>query len=78
MAKLFGFTTILGDQHVIGLGRMCFVWSIYMAKVPRRRLKWCCFMINASHVVFHMKCNSGGKFRFFGYVNIDEDDLLDE
>ena len=78
MTKLFGFTTVLGDQHVIGLGRKCFVWNIYMAKVPRRRLKAFCFSIDASRIVFHMKCNSGGKFRFFGYVSIDEDDLRDE
>jgi len=25
-----------------------------------------------------LKYNSGGKFRFFGYVSIDENDLRDE
>lgn len=78
MTRLYGLTTILGDQHVIGLGRRCFVWNIYMAKVPRRRLKGFCFMIDASQIVFHMKYNSGGKFRLFGYVSIDEKDLMDE
>lgn len=34
-------------------------------------------MIDASHIVFNMKCNSGGKFRFFGFVSIDEKDLMD-
>jgi hypothetical protein len=49
-----------------------------MAKVPRRRLRGFCFMEDASRIVFHMKYNSGGKFRFFGYVSIDEEDLRDE
>ena len=78
MTRLYGFTKVLEDQHVIGLGRKCFVWNIYMAKVPRRRLKGFCFMIDASRVVFNMKYNSGGKFQFFGYVAIDEEDLMDE
>ena len=78
MTKLFGFTKVLGDQHVIGLGRRCFVWNIYMAKVPRRRLKVFWYMADAGYIVHHMKYNSGGKFRFFGYVSIDEDDLRDE
>lgn len=76
MTRLYGFTTVLGDQHVIGLGRRCFVWNIYIAKVPRRRLKGFCFMIDASHIVFHMK-NNCDKFRFFGYVSIDKEDLMD-
>lgn len=78
MTKLFGITTVLGGQHVIGFGRRCFVWNIYMAKVPRRRLKGFCFIIDASRVVFNMKYNSGGKFRFFGYVSIDKKDLMDK
>ena len=78
MTRLFGFTTFLGGLHVIGLGRRCFVWDIYMEKVPRRRLKGFCFMIDARKIVSHMKHNSGGKFRFFGYVSIDEEDLRDE
>ena len=78
MTRLFGFTKILGSEHVIGLGRRCLVWGIYMAKVPRRRMKGFWFMADAGHIVFHMKYNSGGKFRFFGYVSIDENDLRDE
>lgn len=78
MTRLYGFTTVLGDQHVIGLGCRCFVWNIYIAKVPRWRLKGFCFMIDASHIVFHMKYNSRGKFRFFGYTSIDEEDLMNE
>lgn len=77
MTRLYGFTTVLKDQHVIGLGRKCFVWNIYMAKVPRRRLKGFCFMVDASHVAWNMKYNSD-KFRFFGYVSIDKEDLMDE
>ena len=78
MTRLYGITTILGDQHVIGFGRRCFVWNIYMAKVPRKRLRGFCFTEDASHIVFHMKYNSRGKFRFFGYVSIDKEDLMDE
>lgn len=78
MTRLYGFTTVLGDQHVIGFGRKCFVWNIYIAKVPHRRLKGFCFIIFASSIFFNMKHNSGGKFRFFGYASIDEEDLMDE
>lgn len=77
MTRLYGFTTVLGDQHVIGFGRKCFVWNIYTTKVPRRRLKGFCFMTDASHIVFNMKYNSD-KFRFFGFVSIDKKDLMDE
>lgn len=78
MTRLFGFTTILQTQHVVGLGCRCFVWCIYLARVPRRRLKGYCYMTTSENVVFHMKHNSGGKFRFLGYTSIDEDDLRDE
>lgn len=77
MTRLYGFTTILQDQHVIGFGKRCFVWCIYLAKVPKRRLKLFYYMTDASKVVFQMKYNSD-KFRFFGYVSIDKEDLMDE
>lgn len=76
MTRLYGFTTILQDQHVIGLGKRCFVWNIYLAKVPKRRLKWYCYMTDASKVVFNMKHNSD-KFRFFGFVSIGKKDIYD-
>lgn len=78
MTRLYGLTTILGREHVVAFGRKCFVWNIYMAKVPRRRLKGYWFVADSSRIVFNMKYNSGGKFRFFGYVSIDEDDLRDD
>lgn len=77
MTRLYGFTTILQNQHVVGLGKRCFVWCVYIAKVPNRRLKWSSFMTDARNVVSHMKHNSV-KFRFFGFVSIDEKDLMDE
>ena len=77
MTRLYGFTTILQDQHVIGFGKQCFVCSIYLAKVPKKRLKLCYYMTDASKVVFQMKHNCD-KFRFFGYVSIDKKDLMDE
>ena len=43
MTKLYGFTTISEYQHVIGFGKWCLVWGIYMAKVPKRRLRWICY-----------------------------------
>jgi hypothetical protein len=80
MTRLFGFTTILGKEHVVAFGSRCFVWYFYMVKVPHRRKKVFLFryMADAGYIVHHLKYNSGGKFRFFGYVSIDEDDLRDE
>lgn len=78
MTRLFGFTKILRNEHVIGLGRRCFVWKIYMAKVPRRRLKGYWFMDDSKFIVFDMTHLNGVKFRFFGYMSIDEKDLRDE
>ncbi len=77
MTRLYGFTTILQNQHVVGFGKRCFVWGIYLAKVPKRRLKWYCYTIESNRVVFHMKANSD-KFRFFGYASIDKEDLIDD
>ena len=78
MTRLFGFTTILGKEHVVAFGSRCFVWYIYMIKVPCRRLNVFWYMADAGYIVHHLKYNSGGKFRFFGYVNIAEDDLRDK
>jgi hypothetical protein len=80
MTRLFGFTTILGNEHVVAFGSRCFVWYIYMFKVPHRRKKvfWLWYMADAGYIVHHLKYNSCGNFRFFGYVSIDENDLRDE
>lgn len=77
MTRLYGFTKIHGHQHVIGFGKRCFVWCVYIAKVPKRRLKGFCYKIESSNVVFHMKANSD-KFRFFGYASIGKEDLMDD
>ena len=78
MTKLFGFTYNRMTGCVIGIGRRCVCFKVYLARVPRRRLKGWFYTTPSDHVVFHLKYNSGGKFRFFGYVSIDEDDLRDE
>lgn len=78
MTRLFGFSYNYMNKHVIGIGRRCICFNVYLARVPRRRLKGWCYITTPDHVVFHLKHNSGGKFRFFGYVSIDEKDLMDE
>lgn len=77
MTRLFGFTTTYMTKWTIGFGQRCLCFHIYLAKVPRRRLKGYWFILSAKEVIFHMKANSD-KFRFFGYVSIDQDDLRDE
>lgn len=78
MTRLFGFSYNYMTRCVIGFGRRCFCFYVYLARVPRRRLKGYCFITPSENVVFHLIHNSGGKFRFFGYVSIDEEDLQDE
>lgn len=78
MTRLYGFTYNYMNKHVIGIGRRCICFNIYLARAPRRRLKGYWYITTPDHVVFHLKYNSGGKFRFFGYVSIDEEDLMDE
>ena len=56
-----------------GLGRKCFCFYIYIARVPKRRIKGYCYMANSENVVFNMKHNID-KFRFFGYMDIDNED----
>jgi hypothetical protein len=41
------------------------------------RLKGYCYVTKSEGVVFNMKYNCD-KFRFFGYVSIDNEDLLDD
>lgn len=77
MTRLYGFTKTYVTKWTIGFGKRCLCFHIYMAKVPRKRLKGFCYKIESSNVVFHMKANSD-KFRFFGYVSIDKEDLMDE
>ena len=62
------------NHYVVGFGRRCLCFNVYLARVPRRRLKGYCYITPSENVVFY----SGEKFRFFGYVSIDEEDLQDE
>lgn len=77
MTRLFGFTYNWMNRFVVGLGRKCFCFYIYIARVPKRRIKGYCYMTNSENVVFNMKHNID-KFRFFGYMDIDNEDLMDE
>ena len=71
MTKLFGFTKILGNEHVICLGTRCFIWNISIIKVPgvnKRRIRFYRLMADADYVLYHMTVNSG-KYRFFGWMS---------
>lgn len=74
MTKLYGFTTISEYHHVIGFGKWCLVWGIYVAKVPKRRLRWMCYTTKSYNVVYHIKLNND-RFRFFGYISIDKENF---
>lgn len=78
MTRLYGFTHNWLNSCVIGFGKRCLCFSVYLAKVPKRRLKGYCYVTKSEGVVFNMKYNSGDKFRFFGFVSIDKKDLMDE
>lgn len=77
MTKLYGFTYNWVNSCVIGFGKMCLCFNIYIAKVPKRRLKGYCYITTSESVVFNMK-NNNDKFRFFGFASIDKEDLMDE
>lgn len=77
MTRLYGFTYNWVNRFVIGLGKRCLCFNVYIAKVPKRRLKVYCYITSSERVVFNMKHNSE-KFRFFGYVSVDKEDLMDE
>ena len=77
MTRLFGFTHNFVNGCVIGFGKRCLSFRIYLAKVPKRRLKGYCYITTSEGVVFNMK-NNCDKFQFFGYVSIDKKDLMDE
>ena len=74
MTKLYGLTYTFLNKNVIGFGKKCLCWRIYLAKVPKRRLKGYCYITDSSNVVWNMLHNSD-KFRFFGYVSIDSKDM---
>lgn len=74
MTKLYGLTYTILNNNVIGFGKKCFCWNIYLAKVPKRRLKGYCYITDSTDVVWNMLHNSE-KFRFFGYVSIDSKDI---
>ena len=76
MTKLYGFTHNILNRFVIGLGKKCFCFNIYLAKVPKKRISGYCYFTKSSNVVFNAKHNLD-KFRFFGFVSIDKEDLYD-
>lgn len=39
MTKLYGVTYTILNNNVIGFGKKCLCWNVYLAKVPKRRLK---------------------------------------
>ena len=77
MTRLYGFSYNWVNKFVIGFGKRCLCFNIYLAKIPKRRIKGYCYLTSAEGVVFNMKYNCD-KFRFFGYVSIDKEDLMDE
>lgn len=76
MTRLYGFTYNWVNSCVIGFGKRCLCFSVYLAKVPNRRLKGYCYVTKSESVVFNMKHNCD-KFRFFGFASIEKKDLMD-
>lgn len=76
MTRLYGFTYNRVNSCVIGFGKRCLCFSVYLAKVPNRRLKGYCYVTKSESVVFNMKHNCD-KFRFFGFASIEKKDLMD-
>lgn len=77
MARLYGFSYNWVNKFVIGFGKRCLCFNIYLAKIPKRRIKGYCYLTSSEGAVFNMKYNCD-KFRFLGYVSIDKEDLKDE
>ena len=77
MTRLYGFSYNWVNKFVIGFGKRCLCFNIYLAKIPKRRIKGYCYLTSSEGVVFNMKYNCD-KFRFFGFVSIDKKDLLNE
>ena len=77
MTRLYGFSYNWVNRFVIGFGKRCLCFNIYLTKIPTRRIKGYCYLTSSEGVVFNMKYNCD-KFRFFGYVSIDKKDLMDE
>lgn len=77
MTRLYGFSYNWVNSCVIGFGKRCLCFNVYIAKVPKRRIKGYCYLTSSGGVVFNMKHNCD-KFRFFGYVSIDKKDLMDD
>lgn len=73
MTKLYGLTYTFLNKNVIGFGKKCFCWNIYLAK-SKRRLKGYCYITDSSNVVCNMLRNSE-KFHFFGCASIDSKDM---
>lgn len=76
MTRLYGFTHNYVNNFVVGFGKRCLCFRIYLAKVPKRRLKGYCYVTKSEDVVFNMKHNCD-KFRFLGFVSVDKKDLMD-
>lgn len=77
MTRLYGFTYNWFNGCVIGFGKMCLCFRIYLAKVPKRRIKGHCYITSSESVVLNIKYNCD-KFRLFGFASIDEKDLMDD
>ena len=76
MTKIFGFTYNRVNSFVIGFGKKCLCFNIYMAKVPKRRLKGYWYIINAKDVVWH-SIHNYDKLFVIGYMSIDKKDFND-
>ena len=77
MTRLYGFTYNWVNGCVIGFGKMCLCFRIYLAKVPKRRIKGHCYITSSESVVLNIKYNCD-KFRLFGFASIDKKNLFDD
>lgn len=76
MTRIFGFTYNWVNRFVIGFGRKCLCFSIYMAKVPRKRLKGYWYITDAKNVVWQ-SIHNYNKLFVIGYISVDKNDLED-
>ena len=77
MTRLYGFTYNYVNNFVVGFGKKCLCLCVYIAKVPKKRLKWRYYISSSKDVVWNMKHNCD-KVRFFGYVSGNKEDFMDD
>lgn len=75
MAKLYGITKTFITPHVIGYGKRCIVWNVYLSRRNgENRIKMSVYKTDADKIIFNMLHNSE-RFWFFGYLSASREEL---